>query len=372
MFFMNQPLLFKKKNSSPSESRISGAEDVQKHLLFTMQVIILLLTAGTLIIISVINDSDSLRRIVYSRLTISLMAVVAGALYLNFRGYSRLSAVLTVAAAAAGPWLSLVFDPGIFQGDYFPLAYTAVSVMISSIFLPLLPTVLIAVLQCAALIAVVILSPASNSVNSASFLILLFFISALSIIANYIVAEDMKESENQKKQLHDLTFHDHLTGLFNRRYFEMTMDREIVRAAERNISIGIILIDIDRFKQLNDTFGHAAGDAVLEKIGSVLSEEVRITDSVCRYGGDEFVLLFHDADRNMLKAAAEKILEQVRSMKTEQNGKNFARTTISLGAALFPEHGSTRESLLEAADKALYRAKENGRDCAAFVDENCT
>jgi len=369
---MDRPLLFRNRNSSSAQSGISGVQDVQKHLLFTMQVIILLLTAGTLIIILMVNEAGSLRCSLYTWLTSSLMAAVAVTLYLNFRGFYRFSAVLTVAAAAAGPWISLVFDPGILQGDYFPLAYTAVSVMLSSILLPLLPTVLLAALQYAALIAVVMISPASDTVNSASFLILLLFISVLSIIANYLIAEDMKEIETQRKQLHDLTFHDHLTGLFNRRYFEMTVDREIVRAAERNISIGIILIDIDRFKQLNDTFGHAAGDAVLEKIGSVLSKEVRITDSVSRYGGDEFVLLFHDTDRNTLKAAAKRILEQVRSMKTEQNGKSSERTTISLGAALFPEHGSTRESLLESADKALYRAKENGRDCAAFIDENCT
>jgi diguanylate cyclase (GGDEF)-like protein/PAS domain S-box-containing protein len=154
---------------------------------------------------------------------------------------------------------------------------------------------------------------------------------------------------------------DHLTGLFNRRYLEETLERELVRAARKQLSMGIIMLDVDNLKQFNDTWGHAAGDEILRELGSLLLRQVRGEDIACRYGGDEFVLVLPDASREVTSERAEQICQYAKDFHLQFDGQSLAAVTLSLGVAVSPEHGATSTGILRAVDTALYRAKHEGR-----------
>jgi diguanylate cyclase (GGDEF)-like protein/PAS domain S-box-containing protein len=155
---------------------------------------------------------------------------------------------------------------------------------------------------------------------------------------------------------------DVLTGLFNRRYMEETLVRELSRAEREHKPVGLIMFDIDHFKQLNDTAGHHSGDALLRALGAYLNRVTRGGDIVCRYGGDEFLAVLPGAGRENARQFAEKIRQGIKELQVGQLESPSVRCTISLGVAVYPEDGSTSETLLKAADNALYRAKNEGKD----------
>lgn len=165
-----------------------------------------------------------------------------------------------------------------------------------------------------------------------------------------------------REKLGDQAIRDPLTGMFNRRYFEETADRELRRAGQQGSDAGVIMIDIDHFKRLNDMHGHDAGDIVLKKVGQVLQRGTRIEDIVCRYGGEEFMLLLPDAGLETVLSRAEQLREAVRELNVRYKGQMLGSLTISCGVAMFPDHGHQSSELTEAADHALYRAKHEGRD----------
>jgi diguanylate cyclase (GGDEF)-like protein/PAS domain S-box-containing protein len=168
--------------------------------------------------------------------------------------------------------------------------------------------------------------------------------------------------------LREQSVRDHLTGLFNRRYLEETLERELLRAARRQLSMGIIMLDVDNLKQFNDTWGHAAGDEILRELGSLLLRQVRGEDIACRYGGDEFVLVLPDASRAVTLERAERICEYAKRFHLQFEGQSLAAVTLSLGVAVFPEHGVTSTGILRAVDVALYRAKHEGRSRVVMID----
>ena len=160
--------------------------------------------------------------------------------------------------------------------------------------------------------------------------------------------------------LREQSVRDHLTGLFNRRYMEETLERELLRASRKQLSLGIMMLDADDFKRFNDTWGHAAGDAVLRELGKLLRGHVRGEDIPCRYGGDEFIIVLPDASKDMMRDRAERLCEHARHLHIHLEGQTLEAVTFSLGVAVFPEDGATSDALLRAADSALYRAKGAG------------
>ncbi len=167
--------------------------------------------------------------------------------------------------------------------------------------------------------------------------------------------------------LHDQAIKDPLTGLLNRRHAE-TMLNSLCTSAKGHQQLSIILIDIDHFKVINDTYGHQAGDEVLKNIGMLLRGHVRSQDIVCRYGGEEFCMVLIDTSPEVALKRAEKIRRAVKYISNSFNGQMLPPLTVSLGVASFPNHGETPHSLITLADKALYWAKNNGRDRAISVD----
>ncbi len=167
---------------------------------------------------------------------------------------------------------------------------------------------------------------------------------------------------NLRETLRLQSIRDPLTGLFNRRYLEESLDREVHRAARRGTPLGVIMLDLDHFKQFNDSFGHAAGDTLLRELGAFLQAHVRREDIACRYGGEEFALILPEASLANTQRRAEQLRNDIKHLSVEHRRQPLGAVTLSLGVAAFPEHGSTAESLLNAADSALYRAKAAGRD----------
>jgi len=165
-----------------------------------------------------------------------------------------------------------------------------------------------------------------------------------------------------KETLRQQSIRDVLTGLFNRRYMEESLERELYRAKRENKPVGIIMLDIDHFKIFNDTFGHDGGDALLHELGAFLNGTVRGGDIVCRYGGEEFVMVLPEIDLVNSKKRAEEVRRGIKQISVFHLGKPLAKCTVSLGVAVFPENGTTAETVLKAADNALYRAKKEGRD----------
>ena len=167
---------------------------------------------------------------------------------------------------------------------------------------------------------------------------------------------------NLREKLRAQSIRDPLTGLFNRRYMEETFEREVLRATRSQSGIGVIMLDIDHFKSFNDNFGHEAGDAILKKMGNLLLGQVRGSDIACRFGGEEFILILPETSLNITRERAEQIRMAVKELRVESIGQLQDPITISLGVAVYPDHGRKPADLLQKVDKALYLAKHNGRD----------
>jgi diguanylate cyclase (GGDEF)-like protein len=140
------------------------------------------------------------------------------------------------------------------------------------------------------------------------------------------------------------------------------MERETRRAIRSEQGLGVLMLDLDHFKKFNDSYGHDAGDAVLREAATFLLKSVRAEDIVCRFGGEEFVIILPVADLQVSQARAERIRSKMRELEVLHQGRSVGTITVSIGVAELPQHGTSAKELLEAADAALYYAKGEGRD----------
>src|SRR5213594_3315644 len=161
------------------------------------------------------------------------------------------------------------------------------------------------------------------------------------------------------ERVKQLAFLDGLTGIFNRRFFELRIAEEIERARRFGAGMAVVMVDIDHFKRLNDEFGHLLGDEVLRQVSSVFHQQLRKIDVVCRYGGEEFAILLSQTHQQHALGVAEKLRKLVEGWQFPGVPRPVS---ISVGVASFPDHGTTRDELVKAADGALYAAKQAGRN----------
>lgn len=173
-----------------------------------------------------------------------------------------------------------------------------------------------------------------------------------------------------QETLQNLSVRDPLTGLFNRRYMEESMERELRRAERQGKQVGVIMADIDHFKRFNDSFGHDAGDVLLKEVAKVMGQHVRGSDIACRYGGEEFAIIMTDVSPAITQQRAEQLREAVSNLRIYHGDRVLDPVTLSLGIAIFPEHGETHRALLQAADVALYQAKQSGRDQVCLAGQH--
>ncbi|MDD3529772.1 MAG: diguanylate cyclase [Gallionellaceae bacterium] len=163
-------------------------------------------------------------------------------------------------------------------------------------------------------------------------------------------------------QLRELSTHDPLTGLANRRHLDEVLRHEILLARRKRRQLAAVMLDIDLFKRFNDRHGHDAGDAVLRQVAELLARHVRATDTACRYGGEEFLILMPETDHATAVERAESIRRTTEAMRLDFHGEDLGGVTLSLGVAVYPDHADDGEALISRADAALYRAKEGGRN----------
>jgi diguanylate cyclase (GGDEF)-like protein len=178
----------------------------------------------------------------------------------------------------------------------------------------------------------------------------------LSRVFNDMVAQ-IRQSRDE---LEELSITDGLTRLYNRSHMMQTLSSETARCLRNGETFAVLMIDIDYFKAYNDTYGHLAGDEVLERTGTILREATREMDYAARYGGEEFLILLPETDLPSSVAVAERIRERFSQERFSTEAET--RISISVGVAEFPKHGNSPESIIASADAALYEAKRLGRD----------
>lgn len=171
-----------------------------------------------------------------------------------------------------------------------------------------------------------------------------------------------------RNSLREQAIRDPLTGLFNRRYLEEMLERELFRVQRQRRPLSIIMLDLDLFKHINTAFGHEGGDALIQAVGDFLRSHFRREDIACRYGGEEFIVILPETSLETSVARAEQMRQGVQELQVEYRGRSLGPVTASLGVAAFPDHGAAGEALIRAADAALYRAKEEGRNRVVIAE----
>jgi diguanylate cyclase (GGDEF)-like protein/PAS domain S-box-containing protein len=171
-----------------------------------------------------------------------------------------------------------------------------------------------------------------------------------------------------RELLRNQSIRDPLTGLYNRRYLEESLSRELHRANRSGRNVSLVMLDLDHFKHFNDTFGHQVGDILLKEIAGVIKSRVRAGDLACRYGGEEFSLIVAEVDTEGTHKCVESIRDAIKHLSLHHRGQTLGTITVSAGIATYPTHGDNSEDLIRAADEALYRAKKAGRDCISVYE----
>jgi diguanylate cyclase (GGDEF)-like protein/PAS domain S-box-containing protein len=169
-------------------------------------------------------------------------------------------------------------------------------------------------------------------------------------------------SLNLRETLRDQSIRDPLTGLFNRRFMQESLDRELLRAKRKNHPLTVLFLDLDHFKRFNDAFGHDAGDLVLRSMAEVFRKYFRGDDVICRYGGEEFAVILPESTSKDAVERANDLRVEAKKLQLQHQGRTLDRVSISIGVSSFPEHGSSAEELLRVADQGLYQSKADGRD----------
>lgn len=172
-----------------------------------------------------------------------------------------------------------------------------------------------------------------------------------------------------RETLRHQAIRDQLTGLYNRRYLLETFERELARAAAHGQPLTLAMLDIDHFKQFNDSFGHAAGDAVLARIGMLLRDWKRSEDIVGRYGGEELCIVLPDTPAQEGLTRIDELRQAIGALTIDHHGQTLPPVTISAGLASYPRHALERDELVDLADEALYRSKREGRNCVCLAAE---
>ncbi|MCW5874452.1 MAG: diguanylate cyclase [Anaerolineales bacterium] len=186
------------------------------------------------------------------------------------------------------------------------------------------------------------------------------------VIVERQLREQIAENEELQAQLREQSIRDPLTGVFNRRYLEESLRRELANAQRKNEPLSLVMLDIDLFKSFNDTYGHAVGDQVLQALGRTLNENTRTGDIVCRYGGDEFVVVFPGATAETARIRIDECRQAFAQLPIEIQGQQI-HSTISAGVTSYPADSEDVDSLLNSADRALYQAKQMGKNLTVIL-----
>jgi diguanylate cyclase (GGDEF)-like protein len=353
----------------PSGSIVEPERRLQARLLMAMLLVLIIL--GLLSLILTLSGGYANPGESNAVISMFVWITVAGILLLSVEyGLSRtrhypLAALLAVGTVLSATFVTVIINPQ----DLRSTSFLILGGLIGSLFLSVRTTAIVFLVTFIGLLLLPTFASDFSSTNTINALFFILTVGGLVLMASILRQRYLEQIDRQTQQLiesearlRELSIRDPLTGLFNRRYLEEALALEMIRAERKQSPIGIIMADIDHFKQINDTYGHAAGDAVLVQIANLLRAHVRSSDVICRYGGEEFILILPAASREITQRRAGQLRESARNLQMQHEGQTLKAITLSLGVAVFPDHGLTNDAILGAADTALYDAKRDGRD----------
>jgi diguanylate cyclase (GGDEF)-like protein len=361
--------------TEPSPSIFEPEQRLQARLLMVMLLgfITLGLLSSTLSLLGVYSKLGEPKTVtaVFLRITLAAVLLLAVEYGLSRTVHYTLAAVLAVGTVLTATFVVVIANPENLQFLFFLI----LGGLMGSLFLTARGTAIVFFVTFLGLLLLPTFVPGFSISNNINGLFFILTVGGLVVIAATLRNSYLEQLDWQTQQLvesearlRELSVRDPLTGLFNRRYLEEALALELIRAARKQYPIGIIMADIDHFKRFNDTHGHAAGDAVLVQVGNFLRTHVRSSDITCRFGGEEFILILPEASLKITQMRAEHMREDARHLHVQYEGQTLEAVTLSLGVAAFPDHGSTNDAILGAADTAMYRAKRDGRDRVVVAD----
>lgn len=334
------------------------------HLLFYVQLSLIGFAVAVLAVVALFTLPSA--KAVYFLICGSSLAVLCGAMALNLSGYHRVSLWTTVTLMFIGPWASILYEYLLRSGDYMPMMYVIIPIQITAMFIKVKPMYWLAVLQTGALAALMLTDPGRSAYNWLSALCFIFVTSMLGTITSYVLRkqyERLIHSRNalshSEQRLRDIAIRDPLTGLYNRRFMDETFAVHFESLAPM---FSLLMVDVDHFKTVNDTYGHSCGDEIIQRVAGILTSAIRKYDVACRYGGDEFLLILNGCGPDDAMAKANKIKQDIENIIVDPQDDTQRPLTASIGVAQCPLNGTSRDAILKAVDAALYQAKENGRN----------
>ena len=347
----------------------------QFRLLYYVLLLLLLPLIASMVVINTsisgpVKDS-------YFLLAESCIALVLFALVILRIGHYKPAARTLILLFIAAPWVAVLIDPSMLNRDIIPLLYITFPILLSTLFLTLTETALTSGAQFFLLVILALSNILPNEANAFSLLVYVFLLSTISMLTSYgrdvdqkLLLAQTRRLENSRQKLHRQSILDPVTGLYNRAHLERLLDDEMMRAEDNNTTVGFLMIDVDHFKIINDTYGHSTGDVVLREIGQMLSNHIRQTDYLIRHGGDELVIVMPGASTRVAQRRAEQFRADVETLEVLVEGQVIDSVSLSIGVATYPEHGKTKDALIGAADQAMHEAKTSGRNRVVTAAQN--
>ncbi|NCB01759.1 MAG: sensor domain-containing diguanylate cyclase [Spirochaetia bacterium] len=306
-----------------------------------------------------IHPKGSYSRLFYLYLNGSLFFLSAVAYFLTFKEHYKVALYFSFIITIVGTWSPLIFYSQQGSEYMFMVIYLVLPILYSSIQFSLSFTLIFTLTQIIFVLFITMSTPFLTLFDQTNFIFFMILISFFGIITNNV-------SKAKTKELQEGAIQDHLTGLFNRRYLDATVINIIKQKGSKDLYFGVVMCDVDNFKRYNDTYGHSTGDIILQRVAKVLLEETRLHDIVCRYGGDEFVVITTNSDKEHVYKTASHLSKRIHNMDFTELGDSFPAVSLSMGIAIYPFNGTTYEELLDCADQNLNKAKKSGKNRVAY------
>lgn len=333
-------------------------------LLFYLHASLLMLLTVTAVLVLFLTPLGS--RFFYLALVLVSLSTIAVCYWFNLTGRYAHALNGTILIMFITPWASILYESVTQSGDVIPMIFVIIPIQIAALFLATKSMLVISGVQTAAVMANIIFSQSKGDYNWVSIVCYVFIASLLGSVTSYLIRTQydkllMSKEElalNQEK-LRDMSIHDALSGVYNRRYMDEILDL-LTRTPDQHFAV--LMIDIDHFKSVNDKCGHSKGDFIIQTIAATLKSVTRKNDIVCRYGGDEFLVILVNYTYDDALSKANEVKQLVGNIGCACDDPDAMQVTASIGIALYPENGMNTQTLLRAADIALYQAKEAGRN----------
>ncbi|MDK2981731.1 MAG: hypothetical protein PWQ55_2078 [Chloroflexota bacterium] len=359
----------KVKQVNLTEGKLDNDSPTESILLKWVEIMIALVCGVILVYTILLQPSTQSINGDYTILVATEIVILMVAIFYYQKGKLVISSSLLILAGLVGPWWSVLIDESIRAGNLLPLVYTTIPILFSCFFSSVFITLMVGVVQTLGIGLFIYFEKFDLSQGAGSLFFFVIFIFTISMIINIQNRNNRLIIYRQVEQLKEFANHDPLTGLHNRRFPIEYLQNELVKLKDLGGILSIILFDVDDFKYYNDTYGHACGDEILVTISRLVQENFRQSDVSCRYGGDEFFIAMSDTNPEEARKKLALLQRLIAEEKFETICDAKTKVTISVGIAAYPRDGESVREVLKAADDALYRAKEKGKDCIEITHQ---